>query len=77
MYTSEWCPDCWAAKRFLDGKGFEYEEIDLDKKPDAVEFIIKARGKRVVPTLELNGRFMDGNRFDPEKFEKDLTALMA
>ncbi len=76
IYTFNWCPDCGAAKRFLKNRGIEYEEIDLDKHPESVETVIAGRGKRVVPTLELDGRFMDGNHFDPEEFEKDLNELL-
>jgi len=77
IYTTGWCPDCKAAKRFLDEKGIEYEEIDIENNPDAVATVVSARGKRVVPTLELNGKYMDGNHFNPDKFEKDLQELTA
>lgn len=76
VYTFEGCPDCSAAKRVLDGKGMEYEEISLDTNPEAVDIVIKGRGKRVVPTLEYKGKFIDGNHFDPEKFEEDLAELL-
>ena len=77
IYSTEWCPDCWAAKRVLDAKGITYNEIDIDQNRDAVDLIIAARGKRVVPTLEYKGRFMDGNRFNQERFEKELEELLA
>lgn len=76
IYTAQWCPDCHAAKRALDEKGLEYEEIDIEENPDAVEIIVAARGKRVLPTLELNGKFIDGNRFNRAKFDADLASIM-
>ncbi len=77
VYTSHFCGDCTAAKHFLERKGIEFEEIDITDNPEAVETIIAERGKRVTPTLEFNGKYMDGNRFDPEKFEKELAELLA
>lgn len=77
VYSATWCPDCLVAIRFLDEKGLNYNLVDIDQNPDAVDIIIAAKGKRVVPTLEYKGRFMDGNRFNREKFEKDLKELLA
>lgn len=77
FYTAEWCPDCLAARRVLDERGLEYNVVDIDGNPEAVEVIVAARGKRVVPTLEYKGRFMDGNHFDREKFERELEQLLA
>lgn len=77
FYTASWCPDCHAAMRALDEKGLEYKLVDIDENPDAVETIIAARGKRVVPTLEYRGRYIDGNRFNREKFEKELEELLS
>ena len=31
MYASPWCPDCRAAKRFLDSHGIQYTEINVDR----------------------------------------------
>jgi len=77
VYSAEWCPDCHAARRVLDERGIEYKLVDIDKTPEAVDIIIAARGKKVVPTLEYNGNFMDGNHFDQEKFERELQELLA
>lgn len=77
VYSATWCPDCLVAQRFLDKRGVKYNLVDIDQNPDAVDIIIAAKGKRVVPTLEYKGRFMDGNKFNREKFEKDLKELLA
>ncbi len=72
-----WCPDCHAAKRVLDEKGIEYNLVDIEENESAVDIIIAARGKRVLPTLEYKGNFIDGNRFNSQKFEKELAELLA
>lgn len=77
FYSADWCPDCRAAKRVLEARGVEYREINIDGDAQAVAVIIAARGKRVIPTLEYRGRFMDGNHFNQEKFERDLDELLA
>lgn len=76
VYFADWCPDCHAAKRFLDERGIKYNLVNIDENPDAVDIIIAAKGKRIVPTLEYKGRFIDGNRFNREKFDKDLKELL-
>ena len=77
FYTASWCPDCTAAKRVLDEKGIKYNLIDIQGNQEAIDLIIEARGKKVVPTLEYNGSFIDGNHFDHEKFEKELDELLS
>lgn len=76
VYTFQWCPDCRAAKRALAAKGIAFEEIDLDERPEEVPRVVAARGKRVVPTLEYKGKFIDGNHFNQQKFENDLAGLL-
>ena len=77
IYFADWCPDCHAAKHFLNERGIKYNLVNIDENPDAVEIIIAAKGKRVLPALEYKGRFIDGNKFNKEKFGKDLKELMA
>ncbi|MFP6717610.1 MAG: glutaredoxin domain-containing protein, partial [Alphaproteobacteria bacterium] len=33
IYSTMLCPFCWRAKRLLDLKGFDYEEIDIMETP--------------------------------------------
>lgn len=76
MYTAEWCSDCRYAKRYLAEKGIPFEEVDIERHPEAVQTVIAARGKRVLPTLEYKGKYIDGNHFNVEKFAKDLADLI-
>jgi len=75
IYTAVWCPDCRRAKAFLRDKDIAFEDIDVEENPDTVEIIVRARGKRVLPTLEFEGRFMDGNHFNRSRFEADLREI--
>ena len=73
IYTTLWCPDCRAAKKFLASKDLPYEEIDIEKNPDAAEIVVKLNdGMRKVPTLDIEGTIVSGDQFHPSRFEKDL-----
>jgi len=80
MYTTDWCPDCLRAKRFLSERGIEVEEINVDESADAEDLILRVNdGRRVVPTFDLNGEFFSCSPFDPyllaEKFDIPLNPL--
>ncbi|MFA7332313.1 MAG: glutaredoxin family protein [Candidatus Delongbacteria bacterium] len=57
MYSTAWCGDCRALKRFLDAEGVDYEEIDIDARPAAAEELVAATGKRGIPYLKWQGAF--------------------
>ncbi len=78
MYTTPWCGDCKVAKRFLEERGIAYEEVDIEERPEAAEIVMKLNdGMRKVPTLDVGGIIVSGDRFDPARFEKDLRAAGA
>lgn len=59
MYTTTWCPDCRAAKRYMAKWGFEYEEIDIEKTPGAAEKVVEwSGGYRTVPTFDIDGQIV-------------------
>ncbi len=52
MYTTSWCTDCVAAKRYLDAKGISYVEVDIENDEVAAQLVMSLNGgKRSVPTL--------------------------
>lgn len=78
MYTTPWCRDCRAAKKFLAEKGLAYEEVDIETTPEAAEVVMKLNdGMRKVPTLDIEGTIVSGDRFDAARFERDLEAAGA
>jgi mycoredoxin len=77
-YTTSWCRDCRAAKKFLDERGIAYEEIDIDKDPEAARKVMSLNeGMRKVPTLDVEGTIVSGDKFDAARFENDLRAAGA
>jgi len=52
MYSTEWCPDCWRAKKVLDLMGVAYSEVNLAHNSEAIAIVERInQGKRSVPTL--------------------------
>ena len=78
IYTTSWCRDCRQAKAFLDARGIAYEEVDIEKSPEAAQIVMKLNdGNRTVPTLDVEGTIVSGDRFDAARFEADLKAAGA
>ena len=58
MYTSDYCPDCWRAKRFFEANNIPYLHVRLEGNEEAIEFVIRVNnGHRSVPTIV----FTDGS----------------
>jgi len=73
IYTTSWCRDCKAAKKFLSERGIPFEEVDIEQRPEAAEVVMKLNdGMRKVPTLDVEGTIVSGDRFDASRFEKEL-----
>ena len=73
MYTTQFCGDCYRAKWFLTQRDVPYEEINIEKDPGAADFVIQAnKGKRRVPTFEVDGRTFHCSPYDPEKLAREL-----
>ncbi len=73
MYTTTWCPDCRLAKRFLDERDIAYQEINIDRNPEATDIVMKATGgKRQVPTFDIDGRFVTMSPFSRQKLAEAL-----
>ena len=52
MYTTTWCGYCVRLKRFLDGAGLAYREVNIELDPAAAAFVAGVNGgNRTVPTL--------------------------
>ena len=66
VYTTNWCGDCWRAKRFLSERDVEFEEINIEQDAETVRLVMEHNeGKRRVPTFEIDGAFY-GNPRIPE-----------
>ena len=62
VYSSQWCPDCRQAKRFLQQHNVPFQEIDIETVPGAAEEVIKRTGKRAIPQFVIDGEWVQPYR---------------
>ncbi len=61
IYTTKFCGYCAAAKRLLDSKAVDYEEIDVTFDPAARQAMVaRAGGRRTVPQIFIGGEPIGG-----------------
>ena len=61
IYTSQFCGFCHAAKRLLDSKGVEYEEINVGRDPALrQEMMARANGGYTVPQIFIGEAHVGG-----------------
>ena len=60
IYTTTSCGDCSMAKAVLDRAGIDYEEVNIDRDPEAVATVLAINGGyTTVPTILLpDGRVL-------------------
>jgi thioredoxin reductase (NADPH) len=52
VYGTRWCPDCRRSKQFLVEHQISIRYVDIEKEPEAEEFVIeKNQGKRTIPLI--------------------------
>jgi thioredoxin reductase (NADPH) len=52
VYSAVWCPDCKRAKKFFGEHRVQYDTVDIEDDPRAVEFVQKLNsGQRIIPTI--------------------------
>ena len=62
IYTTPFCPYCARAKKLLDGKGVQYEEIDVYSQPRRREEMTqRAEGRTTVPQVFIDGKPVGGS----------------
>lgn len=60
IYTSLYCTYCRRAKRLLERKQVDYEEIRLDEDTEKREELVESLNWRTVPMIFVNGQFIGG-----------------
>jgi mycoredoxin len=57
VYSTSWCGDCRRTKRMLEEAAAQFSEIDLEQDRGAEAMVLqRSGGRRVVPTLQFDGR---------------------
>lgn len=66
VYSTKSCPGCEAVKSELSLKGVLYDEVRVDKDPEAKQFLIN-QGLRSVPQV-----FVDGVHTNPKTITGEI-----
>ncbi len=62
MYATAWCPYCERARQLLKSKNVDFEEIDVDARPEArAEMVARSGGRRTVPQIFIGDRHIGGS----------------
>ena len=61
IYTTPYCPFCVTAKRLLERKGVEYEEIDVARDDEARIALAERTGRRTVPQIFIGEEHVGGS----------------
>ena len=61
MYATGWCPYCERARQLLRQKNVDFEEIDVDARPEARTEMVARSGRRTVPQIFIGDRHIGGS----------------
>ena len=67
LYSADWCGACRSAKRYMDSKGIDYDERDVDQDRFKDEMLAKA-GPGGIPVFDVEGQILRG--FSPQRLEQ-------
>ena len=60
IYTTPSCPFCVRAKRLLDARGIDYDEIDVAEDPALRADLVRRTGRRTVPQIFIDDEPIGG-----------------
>lgn len=75
IFTTTTCPFCKLEKEYLDSKGIAYDNVFVDKEPEAAKKMIEESGQMGVPFTEItkdDGSIVKILGFDKTKLNEAL-----
>lgn len=73
VYSTQLCPYCVMAKKFLKEAGYAFKDIDVSRDANAAERMVRKSGQRGVPVLEIGSEVIVG--FDKARIKRALGIL--
>jgi arsenate reductase-like glutaredoxin family protein len=78
LYTTAWCGSCRQARTYLNQRGIDYVEKDVERSQLAASELAEKRRAagirtRAVPVLDVDGRLLVG--FDPRSYDRVLRGM--
>lgn len=77
IYSADWCAFCHATKDYLDKKGVQYVEKDVEDDPTYAQEAMDKSGQTGIPVLDVDGTIIigfDRPRIDAVLHEKHVVA---
>jgi len=68
IYSTELCPYCGMAKKYMNNKGLEYIDKNVGNDKEALDEMVEKSGQTSVPVIDINGSIIVG--FDREMIDK-------
>jgi glutaredoxin 3 len=60
IYLTDWCPYCMRARQLLESKGVDFEEIDVEARPQARAQMMARSGRSTVPQIFIGATHVGG-----------------
>jgi len=60
MYATSWCPYCERARSLFERRHVEFEEIDVEARPEARAEMVARSGRRTVPQIFIGETHVGG-----------------
>jgi len=70
VYTAPWCGWCRKTLAWLDARGVDYENRDIERNPQWAAELREKTGRQSIPVVDVDGRIVSG--FDPRTLEELL-----
>lgn len=70
VYSADWCGFCRMAKNYFDSKGVEYEERNVEQKPEYAQEAVDKSGQMGIPVIDMDGTIIVG--FDRPAIDQQL-----
>lgn len=69
VYTKYGCPQCDMTKRVLQGEGIEFESINVEDDPNALDYVKNTLGLTSMPVVIIDGQ-EPFTGFRPDKLQE-------
>lgn len=70
IYSADWCAFCHATKDYLDKKGIQYQEKNVEEDPTFAQEAMNKSGQTGIPVIDIDGTIIIG--FDRPRIDAVL-----
>ncbi|MCC7462679.1 MAG: glutaredoxin 3 [Gammaproteobacteria bacterium] len=60
LYSTAWCPYCARARALLRARGANFEELDIEARPERRAEMVARSGRTTVPQIFIGERHIGG-----------------